>query len=118
LSERYSVVANDNGFFESQGIKPGIPYEVTIYAAGFADWRASIKVETERYKLLGNCKLQLEDVETTVNVGYSSVEVATEQIALEEKQRVFGIIPNFYVLRPPSRAAHCKTQVRACSEAG
>jgi hypothetical protein len=98
LAERYSVVANDNGFFEFQGVKPGIPYQVTVHSAGFADWRAAIKLETGQYKLLGNCKLQLEGVETTVNVGYSSVEVATEQVALEEKQRVFGVIPNFYVV--------------------
>lgn len=97
-AERYSIVANDNGSFEFHGVKPGVPYEVTIHAAGFADWRAPIKLETGQYKLLGSCKLQLEGVETTVNVGYSSVEVATEQIALEEKQRVFGIIPNFYVV--------------------
>jgi hypothetical protein len=71
---------------------------VTIHAAGFAGWRASIKLETGQYKLPGNCKLQMEGVETTVNVGYSPLEVATEQVALEKKQRVFGIIPNFYVV--------------------
>jgi hypothetical protein len=35
---------------------------------------------------------------TTVDVNYSSVEIATEQVKVEEQQRVFGIIPNFYVV--------------------
>ncbi len=32
-----------------------------------------------------------------MTVGYSAEEVATEEIKIEEKQRIFGIIPNFYV---------------------
>ena len=33
---------------------------------------------------------------------YSSEEIATEQVEAEMKQRVFGIIPNFYVVYDPS----------------
>jgi hypothetical protein len=36
-------------------------------------------------------------VDTTVDVHYDPVQVATEQLRLEEKQRMFGIVPNFYV---------------------
>ena len=39
---------------------------------------------------------------TTINVDYSSEEIATEQVEAEMKQRVFGIIPNFYVVYEPS----------------
>ena len=35
---------------------------------------------------------------TTVSVNYSPEEVATEQVKIEEQQRVFGIFPNFYVV--------------------
>ncbi len=34
---------------------------------------------------------------TEVQVGVSPVEVAEEQIKIEEKQRVLGVLPNFYV---------------------
>lgn len=34
---------------------------------------------------------------TTVDVHYDPVEVGTEQFKSEEKRRIFGIIPNFYV---------------------
>jgi len=40
-------------------------------------------------------------VKTTINVDYSSEEIATEQVEAEMKQRVFGIIPNFYVVYDP-----------------
>ena len=42
-------------------------------------------------------KLQIAKALTTVNVGYSAEEIATEQVKIEEHQRIFGIIPNFYV---------------------
>jgi hypothetical protein len=97
-SDRATTVANDNGFFEFPDVRSGTPYRVTIHAKGFAEWTSpSIVLEPSQYKILTGCKLQLEAVQTSVNVHYSSVEVATEQVAAQEKQRVFGVIPNFYV---------------------
>src|SRR5271165_3378699 len=97
-SDRYTTVANENGFFELRDVKPGTPYQVTIHANGFADWTSpSIVLEPSQYKILTGCKLRLEGVQTSVHVGYSSVEVATEQVKLQEKQCVLGFIPNFYV---------------------
>ena len=97
--DRYTALSNDNGFFEFHGLKSGIPYRVMVHATGFAEWTSSaVTLEPGQYKLLTGCKLRLRDVETTVNVGYSSVEVATEQVKAAEKQRVLGIAPNFYAL--------------------
>jgi hypothetical protein len=53
--------------------------------------------------LLTDCKLRLQ-VTTVVNVGDRPDEIATEQLHLEEKQRVFGVIPNFYVVYDPDPA--------------
>ena len=39
-----------------------------------------------------------------VEVSLTQIEVAQEQIALEEKQRVLGVIPNFYVSYIPDAA--------------
>ena len=97
-SDRYTTVANENGFFEVRDVRSGVPYRVTIHANGFADWSSpSIVVEPGQYKILTGCKLRLEAVQTSVDVGFSSVEVATEQVRAAEKQRVLGVIPNFYV---------------------
>src|ERR1700691_6796954 len=92
------VLLTTTASLELRNVKSGVPFQVTIHAQGFADWTsAPIVLEAGQYKLLSDCTLQLEAVQTTVNVGYSSVRVATEQVAAQEKQRVLGIIPNFYV---------------------
>jgi hypothetical protein len=39
---------------------------------------------------------------TTVNVVDSPEKVATEQVKIEETQRIFGMIPNFYVVYDPN----------------
>jgi hypothetical protein len=48
------------------------------------------------YFLVG-IKLKISESVTSVTVYASNEQIATEQVRLEEKQRVFGIIPNFYV---------------------
>ena len=95
--------SNDAGFFAFHDVKPGTPYRVTVRASGFAAWTSpSVEIGPSEYKLITGCKLRLADVETSVNVGYSSVEVATEQVAMQEKQRVLGVVPNFYVNYDPN----------------
>src|SRR5271166_2890102 len=97
-SDRYTIMANERGFFEFHDLTPATPYQVTIHAEGFADWSSTpIALEPGQYKLLSSCRLRLVEVQTSVNVHYSSVEIATEQVAAQEKQRVLGIVPNFYV---------------------
>ena len=100
--ESYTDIANDSGFFQLRNIKSGVPFQLTIHREGFADWKSPpIVLEPGQYKLLAGCKLQLKEVRTTVDVGYSSKQVAMEQVAAQEKQRVLGIIPNFYVNYDP-----------------
>jgi hypothetical protein len=92
-----ALVTSENGFFSFQDVNPGIPYQVSITAKNFAEWKsATITLEPAQYKIISDIELRIE-VRTTVDVRYDSVQVAAEQIRLEEKQRVFGIVPNFYV---------------------
>jgi hypothetical protein len=99
VGDQRTVVANDNGFFELKGLDPGTPYHVTISAKGFANWTSpAVILNPGQYVILTGCKLQLAAVLTKLTVNYSSEGVATEQVKMEETQRVFGIIPNFYVV--------------------
>jgi Carboxypeptidase regulatory-like domain len=92
------LVTSENGFFSFQGVNPGIPYQIIVSAKDFAEWKsATITLEPSQYKIIPGIQLRLEAAHTTVDVHYDPVQVATEQIRLEEKQRVFGVIPNFYV---------------------
>src|SRR5262249_13735445 len=102
-SERRTVLTDDNGFYEFHDVKPGTPYRVTIRAKGFADWTSPVIVlEPGQYEIVTGSKLRFEEVKTTINVSYSSEEIATRQVETELKQRVFGIIPNFYTVYDPN----------------
>jgi hypothetical protein len=96
---QHMVMSNDSGFFELKNLEPGTDYHLTISASGFANWTSpTIILKPSQFLILTDCKLRVAEMLTTVNVVYSSAEIATEQVRQEEKQRVFGIIPNFYVV--------------------
>lgn len=104
-NDRPSVVANDNGYFEFHDLKPGTPYRVEISAEGFSEWSSPlVTLEPGQFKILADIRLQVQLARTTVNVTQTEEEVATEQVKVEEKQRVLGIIPNFYVVYDPDPA--------------
>jgi hypothetical protein len=105
LGDPRSAVANDNGFFEFKDLEPASPYRVTISASGFANWTSDEVILTPgQYVILTTSKLRIATALTQVNVGYSAVQVATEQVKIEEQQRIFGFIPNFYVAYDPNAA--------------
>lgn len=104
LKDSRKVLSDDNGFFEFKQLDPGT-YRVTITAQEFADWTSpDLVLNPGQYLILTDSKLHIAKATTTVSVVYTPVEVATEQVKIEETQRVFGIIPNFYVVYDPSPA--------------
>jgi len=101
-----SVTTNENGFFEIREVEPGLPYEVSIRAPGFSEWKSSgVTLEPGESRILDVSKLPLEEVRTDIVVTpESSDEIAIEQVQTEEKQRGFLIIPNFYAVYTPNPA--------------
>lgn len=92
------VLSDDNGFFEFGQLGSGT-YHIAITAEGFADWSSTdLVLSPSQYMILPASKLLIAKAVTAVNVSDSSLEVATEQVKVEEAQRVLGIIPNFYVV--------------------
>jgi hypothetical protein len=116
LQSLRTVVSNDKGFFEFSDIEPEV-YHVKISAQGFADFTSpEVALKPGQYVILTVPKLQIATAFTSVTVGYSAVEVATEEARLAEKQRIFGIIPNFYVSydqNPAPLTAKLKFQLAA-----
>lgn len=101
-----SVATNESGFFEIRDVEPGRSYQVSIRAAGFAEWKSPVvTLEPGQSKILDVSKLQIEEVQTAVIVTPESTEqMAIEQVKTEEKQRGFGILPNFYAVYTPTPA--------------
>lgn len=94
-----TAVANDNGGFQFDNVNPGNPVEVSVKAQGFVDWKsAPVVVSPGEFTLVSDIKLKFSADAISVTVTASREELATEQVKLEEQQRVLGFIPNFYVV--------------------
>jgi len=100
LKDPRTVVSNDNGSFQFNDVEPGT-YQVIVSAQGFANWTSpAIMLKPGQYAILPVSKLRIAAALTTITVASpaaSSEEIAAEQVKVEEQQRIFGFIPNFYV---------------------
>ena len=95
------AVTKDDGTFAFDKAPAGVAYQIGVSAEGFAEWSSSITVEPGQEKALPDVKLRILAVQRAVTVSYSSKEVATQQLKVEEQQRILGFIPNTYVTYEP-----------------
>lgn len=104
-ADRRAGVTNGSGFFNFTGLKPGVPYRVTIRSNGFVDWTSPVvTLVPGQYEFLTNCALRIAGGVTSVTVYSSTEQFAMHQVRLEEQQRILGLIPNFYVVYDPNPA--------------
>jgi hypothetical protein len=101
-SDHRAVVANDSGSFMLNGLHPAVSYHLTVSANGFADWDSPAVILTPGQQLeLTDIKLKVGAVVQSVTAVFPE-QLALQQVKAEEKQRVFGIVPNFYVVYDPN----------------
>jgi hypothetical protein len=97
-SEHRTLQSDETGSFEVKDLPPALAYKITVSAKGFADWTSSAIVLTPGQTLdMADIKLKISVVETTV-AALTVEQLATQQVKAEEKQRVFGIVPNYFVV--------------------
>lgn len=102
-NDQHTIVTNERGFFEFHDVPPEVPYYVSVSAWGFADWRSpAMTIAPNEYRIVTGIRLLVATVHTTVTVTQGTGQAATEQVRHEEKQRIFGVIPNFYVVYGPN----------------
>ncbi len=95
-ASRRVATSDSNGFFRLMGVPPG-RYQLTIAANGFASSiRTDIQMQPGRDQDLARIELPLTPTTTNVQVQFSQHQLAAEQVHAQEKQRVLGILPNFY----------------------
>ena len=100
--DRQTVIGDENGAFQFGGLKPGVPYQITISLTDFESWKSPTIVLTPgQYLFLSDIKLKILNSVASVTVYATQEQIATEQVTIEEKQRIFGFIPNFYVTYDP-----------------
>jgi hypothetical protein len=95
------VVSDGDGQFSFAGIAPG-PFQVTITSAGFATQTSTGTLHSGENCIVPPIALVVASAATEVQVTMSRAELAEAEIKDEEKQRVLGVIPNFYVTYNPA----------------
>jgi hypothetical protein len=100
-TDRYTTKTTGDGSFALGGLKPTVEYKVVISEKGFADWTTTLTLLPGEAMYVPGVKLKVADVVTAVSAE-SPEQIATEQVHSEETQRLFGVVPNFFVVYDPN----------------
>ncbi len=95
------MLSGDDGQFSFADIAPG-PFQLTITLAGFATHASSGFLQPGEIYSVPQITLSVASTTTEVRVALSRTEEAEAEIKEQEKQRVLGFIPNFYVSYVPN----------------
>jgi hypothetical protein len=100
-SPSQEVLSGEDGQFSFTTIAPG-PFRLSITSTGFAPQEFSGELHSGEAYRVPQITLTLATAITEVRVVPLQVDIAAEQIKDEEKQRVLGVLPNFYVTYVPN----------------
>ena len=92
-----------NGDFSFQNVAAG-PHRLSFTAQGFAAKTISGELQAGQALKVPATTLAVETMITQVNVTQTRLELAEAQIKVEEKQRLLGVLPNFFASYDPDAA--------------
>ena len=88
---------DSTGLFRFGSAPPG-PFQVKIAANGFAEWTSKeVVLHSGEAYIVPEIELNIDSTIAAVEVNYTRHDIAEDEMRAEEKQRVLGAIPNFYV---------------------
>jgi hypothetical protein len=91
-----TAITDEGGFFGFSAVEPG-NYKITIAADGFAIWTAADVAVGSSGQPSVSAVLQVAAASSSVNVTLTQHEVAAQQLKDQEKQRLLGVFPDFFV---------------------
>jgi hypothetical protein len=94
---------DEEGGFYFFNVPPG-PYSITITSDGLATATVAGVVAPRETNVVPQVKLAVATQVTQMVVGLPVEEIAQQQIEEQERQRVLGFVPNFYVSYVPNAA--------------
>jgi hypothetical protein len=102
-SPKQEVLSGEDGQFSFPGVAPG-PFQITVASELFTTQKVSGILHPGENATVPQIVFALATAVSQVQVSVPLVEVAEEELKVEEKQRIFGVIPNFYVTYVPDAA--------------
>jgi hypothetical protein len=102
-SVNLEVMTIEDGQFTFTNVAPG-SFQLTITLEGFAVHTSTGVLHSGEKLAVPQISMVLATNVTQVRVELSPIEIAQEQMNDEVKQRVLGVIPNFYVTYVPNAA--------------
>ncbi len=95
-TEEREARSDKEGHYVFADVPPG-PFRLTVSAEGFATQEVSGILHAGEALEVAQISLVIAAATTEVRVSVTNYELAEEQVKIQETQRVFGVIPNFYV---------------------
>jgi hypothetical protein len=91
------AVADKDGYFSLEDLPSG-KFELSVVADGFEPTVRPVALQSGEDVRTPNIVLAVATANTDVEVSLTRHDMAEEDIHMEEKQRLIGFIPNFYVV--------------------
>lgn len=95
-SREQEALTDDDGQFSFAEVDPGT-FKLAITAEGFAARTSSGVLRSGETYAVPQIALIVAAARVELRVTPSQIDVAEDQIKVEEKQRLLGVVPNFYV---------------------
>jgi len=103
VTTKRQALSDGNGHFGFLDVAPG-QFQLTVTATGFATQEKSGVLQAGQDYLVPQIALAVAPADVNVEVTVTPEEVAEDQVKVEETQRLFGVIPNYYVSYVPNAA--------------
>ena len=100
-NQSIEAVSDNDGRFSFVNIGPGA-FQLTTSSEGFATHRYSGTLQSGQNCVVAPIALVVAAASTEVQVALSPADMAEAEIKDEEKQRILGFVPNFYVTYDPA----------------
>jgi hypothetical protein len=91
-----TAITKSDGSFSVSVPGPG-EFRLTVAAQGFALYQISGETKEREALALPDITLTVAGVSTELQVAADSNTMAIQQVRSEEKQRILGVVPNYYV---------------------
>jgi hypothetical protein len=98
------TLSDTEGHFFFTDVIPG-PFQITFTASGFANIKQAGVLQAGQDFVVPQIALVVARAKVDVEVTESPAQVAEDEVKVEEKQRVLGFIPNYYVTYAPHPVA-------------